>query len=166
LFDTIKKVLSGGIARSSSEMGGKTVHPDMLQLAVCVLLLEVAHADDSFSEADHTQIMQFFQEGVLLSPEATRDLLLLAEQTRQQATELWQFTHLIAENFSLEEKLKLVEAMWKIIYIDGRLDMREDYLIHKLSSLLGLRHSELIDTKLRVLRQNAKLEPPPPPDTR
>lgn len=146
-------------------MGKKTIHPDMLQIAVCVLLLEVAHADESFSEADRTQIMRFFEEGACLSPEATRDLLLLAEQARQQAVELWQFTRLIAENFSVEEKLNLVEAMWKIIYIDGKLDMQEDYLIHKLSSLLGLRHSELIETKLRVLQQNAGLKPTPSPDT-
>jgi uncharacterized tellurite resistance protein B-like protein len=146
-------------------MGKKTDHPDMLHIAVCVLLLEVAHADDTFSDADRAQIMKFFEEGARLSPEVTRDLLLLAEQARQQAVELWQFTRLIAENFTLEEKLNLVEAMWKIIYIDGKLGMQEDYLIHKLSSLLGLRHSELIDTKLRVLRQSANLEPPPPPDT-
>ena len=82
-------------------MGKKTIPPDALHIAVCVLLLEVAHADDSFSEADHTQIMRFFEEGARLSPEATRDLLLLAEQTRQKAVELWQYTHLIAENFSL-----------------------------------------------------------------
>ncbi|MGB7623469.1 MAG: TerB family tellurite resistance protein, partial [Terriglobia bacterium] len=105
----------------------------------------------------------FFEEGARLSPETTEELLLLAEQARRQAVELWQFTHLIAENFSVEQKLNLVEAMWTLIYIDGKLDMREDNLIHKLSTLLGLRHSELIETKLRVLRQKGSNESDLPP---
>ncbi len=160
MFDSIKKVLSGDISKNSSDKGA---HLDALQIAVCVVLLEVAHADDTFSKADRAQIMQFFEEGARLSPETTEELLLLAEQARKQAVELWQFKHLIANNFSVEQKLNLVEAMWTLIYIDGKLDMREDNLIHKLSTLLGLRHSELIETKLRVIRQKGSNESDLPP---
>jgi uncharacterized tellurite resistance protein B-like protein len=158
LFDTLKKVLSGEVLRNPSNKGAQAAHLDALQIAVCVVLLEVAYADESFSQEDRAQIMRFFEEGARLSKETTQELLLLAEQARKQAVELWQFTHLIAENFTVEQKLNLVEAMWTLIYIDGKLDMREDYLIHKLSTLLGLRHSELIEAKLRVLRQRGNNE--------
>ena len=159
MFDSIKRVLSGDVSSFSDKGAHGGAHLDALQIAVCVVLLEVAHADDTFSSEGRDQIMRFFEEGARLSPEATEELLQLAEQARKQAVELWQFTHLIAVNFSVEQKLKLVEAMWTLIYIDGKLDMREDYLIHKLSTLLGLRHSELIETKLRVLRQRGSNEP-------
>lgn len=162
MFESIKKVLSGGSAQGGSGEGIGGRHPNALQIAACVVLLEMAHADDTFTEEERLQISRFFEEGAHLSKDTTEELLLLAEQARQKAIELWEFTRLIAETFSLEEKIGLVETMWKIIYLDGKLDMREDYLIHKLSPLLGLRHSELIEAKLRVLqsKERAASEPP------
>ncbi len=104
--------------------------------------------------------MKFFEEHARLSEQSTEDLLKLAEEVRHQSIELFQFTRLISENFPLEEKLRLVETMWRIIYLDGQLDAEEDYLIHKLSTLLGLRHSELIEVKLRVLQSANRPESP------
>jgi hypothetical protein len=39
--------------------------------------------------------------------------------------------------------------------VDGRLDKHEDYLMHKLSKLLNLYHGQLIDAKLRVLKDES-----------
>lgn len=149
MFESIKSILM----KSASSQEEWSVRPDALQIAVCVVLLEVANADDVLTPDDQAQIMQFFEQNAKLSETAAEELLNLAEHARRQAVELWQFTHLISENFSVEDKMKLVETMWRIIYIDGRLETQEDYLIHKLSTLLGLRHSELIDLKVRVLQE-------------
>ena len=67
-----------------------------------------------------------------------------------RSIDLWQFTNLINQNYSTDEKLQIIETMWKIVYADGRLDKHEDYLVHKLSNLLRLTHKQLIDAKLRV----------------
>ena len=42
--------------------------------------------------------------------------------------------------------------MWTVVYVDGRLDMHEDHLMHKLSDLLRLSHVQLMDIKVKVLR--------------
>ena len=49
------------------------------------------------------------------------------------------------------EKIALVELLWRIIYIDGRLDKHEEYLVRKLATLLHLSHKDMIDAKLKVL---------------
>ena len=155
MFELIKNILM----KSSAVNEDWSERPDGLQIAVCVVLLEVANADDVLTREDQAQIMQFFEQNAKLSETAAEELLNLAEHVRRQAVELWQFTHLISENFSVDDKLKLVETMWRIIYIDGRLETQEDYLIHKLSTLLGLRHSELIDVKVRVLEERKRSGP-------
>jgi hypothetical protein len=57
----------------------------------------------------------------------------------------------INQNFSREEKIKIIEAAWKIIYADHKLDKYEDHYVHVLADLLRLRHDELIEAKLKVL---------------
>ena len=64
---------------------------------------------------------------------------------------LWEFTNLINENYSREKKIKVVEATWRVIYADRKLDKYEDHFVHKLARLLRLEHNEMIEAKLRVL---------------
>ena len=66
------------------------------------------------------------------------------------AIHLWQFTNAINEQFTKEQRISLIESIWKVIYTDDTLDKHEDYLVHKLQNLLRLSHKELIDAKLRV----------------
>ncbi len=156
VFEKIK----GMLAINQSGTADWNARPDASRIAVCVILLEIAEADNILTPAGREQIMKFFEEHARLSEQSTEDLLKLAEEVRHQSIELFQFTRLISENFPLEEKLRLVETMWRIIYLDGQLDAEEDYLIHKLSTLLGLRHSELIEVKLRVLQSANRPESP------
>ena len=37
--------------------------------------------------------------------------------------------------------------------MDGKLDRHEDHLMHRIARILNLTHPELIDAKVRVLRQ-------------
>ncbi len=156
MFENIKQVLAAKAYHEWDNPSAWDKRPDALHVAVVVLLLEVAYADEKLSSEDRSGIQGFIESRARLSEAATDELLQLADQVRKQSIELWQFTHLIAENFSLEQKLDLIEMMWRIIYDDGKLNMEEDNLVHKLSTLVGLRHSELIESKLKVLREQRR----------
>ena len=73
--------------------------------------------------------------------------------------DLWQFTNLINQNYSLEEKIRIIEMVWKIAYADGKLDKHEDYFLHKLSNLLRLTQKQLIEAKLKILNDSGTKEP-------
>ena len=77
-------------------------------------------------------------------------LLMVADQERRQSTDLYQFTRLIEDQFDRAEKLAVLEELWRVVYSDGQLEAHEDALLHKLCTLLGLKHQELIALKLRV----------------
>jgi uncharacterized tellurite resistance protein B-like protein len=74
----------------------------------------------------------------------------LARAEREHAVDLWEFTNAVNGNFSREEKIKVVEAVWRIIFADGEIDKHEDYFVRKLTNLLRLTHREMIGAKLRV----------------
>jgi uncharacterized tellurite resistance protein B-like protein len=41
--------------------------------------------------------------------------------------------------------------LWRIVYVDGKMDQYEHYLMNKLEKLLRLSHNQLIDAKLKVI---------------
>lgn len=126
---------------------------ERIQVATCVLLLEVAKSDDEFSSIEKETITAILKKKFQISGEAIGELMEIARRRREASIDLWEFTHLINENYSTEEKIKIVEATWKVIYADERLDMYEDHFVHKLAKLLQLRHRELIEAKLKVKKE-------------
>lgn len=71
----------------------------------------------------------------------------------EESVDLWQFADLINKNYTPDEKVAIIEILWQIVYVDGKMDEHEHYLMNKLSSLLRLSHNQLIDAKLKVLKK-------------
>ncbi|MFO7655356.1 MAG: TerB family tellurite resistance protein [Candidatus Krumholzibacteriia bacterium] len=126
---------------------------DRLAVATCALLLEVAHADETFTEAEHGLIERLMRSHFGLGEDDAAELVRLAESERRDATDLYQFARLINERYSRADKILVMQQLWRVVYSDGRLEAHEDALMHKLAHLLQLRHDELIAVKLEVKRR-------------
>jgi len=122
-------------------------------IATCALLLEMAHTDDEFSEIEETEIKKIMQSEFDLSGDKVDEIIELSNEERKEKIDLWQFTNLINESFSKDEKIRVVEYIWKVIYADDKVDQYEEYLIRKLSYLLNVDHKDMIDAKIRVKYQ-------------
>ena len=127
---------------------------DRIQIATCVILLEVAKFDFDFSSIEKETTKAILKHEFAIPEDAIEDLMKISEEKREDSVDLWAFTNVINQTFSREEKIKIIEAAWKIIYADDKLDKYEDHYVHVLADLLRLRHDELIDAKLEVLHGN------------
>ena len=121
-----------------------------LRLAACALLLELAHADQEFTDDERQHVESAVRRQFGLDHDQAEKLLDLAEEAREQAVDLWQFTNLIAENYSLGQKMVLAEIMWGLVYSDGELASKEDYLMRKICNLLRLEPGYLAEARRRV----------------
>jgi uncharacterized tellurite resistance protein B-like protein len=151
MMDLIKKVFGSEIDESSENIHGVQSHD--IRIAACSLFLEMANIDAEFSKDEWKRIIEILKNEYSLSAEHAVDLVNSAEKQLRDSLDLWYFTNQINENYSKEEKIRVVELLWQIIYTDGKMDKHEDYLVHKLARILRLSHSELIDTKLKVIKQ-------------
>ena len=124
---------------------------DRIQVATCVILLEVAKFDFDFSSIEKETTKAILKHEFDIPEDAISDLMRISEEKREDSVDLWEFTNVINQNFSRDEKMKIIEAAWKIIYADDKLDKYEDHYVHVLADLLRLRHDELIEAKLKVL---------------
>ncbi len=121
---------------------------ERLRVGTCVILLEVAEYDDEFSPAERESIETILKKRFDLSDEETRELIEASARERRESHGLRLFTHQINENYSEDERKKIMEAAWLVIYADDTLNRYEDYFIHRLAKLLRLDHSDLIEAKL------------------
>jgi uncharacterized tellurite resistance protein B-like protein len=85
--------------------------PDPVSIAACALLLEIAHADDVFTEEERARIRRAVREDFGVPPEDVEEVVRLAEEERRESVDLYQFTKLVGEKFSREQRLRLIEVI-------------------------------------------------------
>lgn len=144
--------LSRFIERHLQPAGGSShaLSDHQKQLAVAALLVEVAMADHQFSEVELHNLTLILERKFSLSHDERTELISLAKNETNHATSLYQFTQLINQHCSQEEKFKLMKAMWEMAYADGNLDKYEDYIIRKVADLIYVPHVEFIRAKSLV----------------
>ena len=123
--------------------------PD-LEIAAAVLFLEMASADFEVLDQEKEQIEQTLANFFDLDITKIDDLIAEASSLRKSRNDLWYFTNAVRKDLDREQKEKMLEELWMIIYADGRVDKFEDMLIRKMTTLLGLEHGEMITAKLKA----------------
>jgi uncharacterized tellurite resistance protein B-like protein len=121
-----------------------------LHVAACALLLELAHADDTFTEGEREHVEAVVRRHLDVDEETAKGLLELAEMERKSAIDLYQFTSLIRESYDLGQKTLLAEIMWGVVLADGNIDKDESYLLRKIANLLDLKPGYLSHARRRA----------------
>jgi uncharacterized tellurite resistance protein B-like protein len=158
MMESIRQFFMANMAEP--ERGGDESLSADLRLAACALLLELAYADDEFTDEERTHLEGAVQRQFGLDADQALKLVELAEEQRAGAVDLWTFTNLVAEHYSLGQKMVLAEAMWGLVYSDGELASREDYLMRKISGLLRLEPGYLAEARKRVEEHRSSDEDP------
>ncbi len=124
-----------------------------IPLAVCALMVEAARADDDFTDEERRHILDVLQARFGLDDDAAQELLEHAIGVQATATDTHQFTRALNEGLSVDEKIEVLEEVWRIIYSDGALSGREDHLAHQLRGLMNLNHPQMIAAKMKVIEE-------------
>jgi uncharacterized tellurite resistance protein B-like protein len=154
MIDLVRRFFEKDKGTGSAHQGHTGPHD--VRVAVCALFLEMAQADGAFSASERDNVISLLKRQYGLSEEHVVALMGASQKGLQESIDLWQFTNLINQNYSRDEKIQIIEMVWQIVYADGRLDQHEDYLAHKLAKLLRLSHKDLIDAKLKILKGGVK----------
>ena len=122
----------------------------VLRLAIGALLLEMTHMDGEVWPEQRAAVEASVHEHFGLSGDEAAELLELAEEERSESTDYFQFTSLINGNYTPEQKIRLVELLWRIAYANESLHLYEEHLVRKIADLLHVPHSAFITAKLNT----------------
>ena len=148
LFETTFAPTAGGAAHCDEHA---------LQLATAVLLVEVMRADAEFDPAERAAVLSALRDKFKLSDDEAARLVELAHQTAQGSSDYFQFTSKINETFDMEDKVRMVEHLWRVAYADGVLTAHENHLMRRVSDLLHVPHGAYINAKMRA-KQALRIE--------
>ncbi len=145
MIDTIKRFFDDNLGTPAEE---DAEHRDRrLRLASAALLMELMKTDRHIDEAETRAFNAVLQRTFNLDSEALAEIAELAEEESRQATSLYEFTSLVNESYSYDDKTQLIENMWRVAYADGELDKYEEQLIRKTADLIYVEHRDFIRRK-------------------
>lgn len=127
-----------------------------LQVAACALLLELAHADDEFTDRERAHVHDVIRREFGLDEDGAHALLAASEAERASGAHMHEFADLISASFDHGEKTRMVELMWALALSDGQVAQHESYLMDRLATLLGLPADELAGARRRVEGRTSK----------
>jgi uncharacterized tellurite resistance protein B-like protein len=147
MFGIIKKIMGDSPPDESPVKQGDA------HVALCVLMIEAAHIDGECSDEEMAHVIATLTDKCGVSKDDIDELVERAYQQREDSIDLFTFTRYINQNYSKAEKLQVMESVWRVIHMDGRLEGHEDHFAHKLANLLRLTHKELITAKIKAREQ-------------
>ena len=133
---------------SAEEEGSKKEHT--VELASAALMIEISLADDHIHEEERRVIKALLDKCFNLQQDEIDELIKLAEEEVDHAVSLYEFTRLLNDSFTMQEKINVIENLWHVAYADSVLDKYEEYYIRKVADLLYISHSDYIQTKLKA----------------
>ena len=149
MIESIKSFFEKKLIKKEEEETPSSVM-SRVDLTCAALLVEVMNSDHELDEREHQEFMAVLQQSYNIAESDLEELIQLAKDEAFEATSLYEFTKLINDNYDYEQKVELIENMWRIAFSDKRLDKYEDHLIRKVSELIYVSHSDFIKTKIKV----------------
>ena len=123
-----------------------------IELAAAVLMVEISLADSSLDEEERLLITQILQDEFRLSTEEALEIFSLAEKESDHAVSIYEFTKLINDSMSIEDKIRILELLWKVAFADSVLDKYEEYYVRKIADLLYISHKDYIRAKHKSMQ--------------
>jgi len=155
MFEYLKKIFIND-QQSNAVLDSKDAGSNddkKIKVAACALFIEMAKADSEYSDEEREFIVSEMKNTFDLDKECVTELMELAERQIKESVSLYEFTGIINTTFSQEQKIELIESLWKLIYRDEKLNAYEDHLIKRIAGTLNIEHKRIIEAKLIVKEQ-------------
>ena len=141
LFEHVTRVVS------ASDDANTDQRDDALRLATAVLMIDVARADHVFDESEFDRVLKLIETHFDLSPDAAAELFNTASDHADDLVSAHEFTKVLHQHLSEDEKARIVSLLWQIAYADGQLDKYENSLVLKISDLLYVSRGRVMRLK-------------------
>ena len=151
MFASIKSFFDSHLQNPENQAADSLDH--RLKVATVALLLETARADFDVLDEELADVARHAQQFFSLDDNETNQLLELAEEEARNATCYHEFTSLINQSYSPQEKVAIVEMMWRVAFADRLLEKYEEALVRKIAELLYVPHGAFISAKLKVKKE-------------
>ena len=120
---------------------------------VCALLIHAAKIDENYTDKEEEIIKKTLNELGVEDQNITKKIEE-AKVIEENSNQILDFTREV-KNLPEQDKIKIVEALWSIIYSNNNADIYETNLMRRLAGLLYIDNKTMGDIKEKI-KQNLK----------
>ncbi len=121
------------------------------RVALTALLVEAARADGQYLDSERQMIDRILMDRFSLDQAGASALRAEGEAAQAEAVDLVGFTRVVKDAVAYEERIEVIEAVWRVVYADDDRDVDEGALIRKLAGLLYVPDRDAGLARQRVL---------------
>ena len=131
----------------------KKVEDDFL-IKVGALLIHTAKIDENYTDNEEQIIKKTLLE-LGVKTENLNSTIKKAKIVEENSNQILEFTREV-KNLPEKEKIKIIEALWAIIYSNKDADLYETNLMRRLAGLLYIDSKVMGDIKNKIKNENLK----------
>ena len=119
--------------------------------AVLSLLIEACKIDGIVSDNEIEKITSLLINKFHLEPSKAKKAVNFVLEKASEKVEIFSDIKVILDTMDHEERIKVVEMLWRVVLADGNIDDYESNLMRKISSLLHVSSFETAEAKKRAM---------------
>lgn len=119
-------------------------------VAVAALLVEAARADGDYEPGEREAIDHILAHMFSLTDAAAAGVRAEGEAAQADAADLVRFTRVVKTEMTPQQRVGLMESLWRVVLTDGARDAHEDALLRKLAPLIAVTDRESAEARQRA----------------
>ena len=120
---------------------------------VAALLIHAAKIDENFS-SEEEEIIKLTLLNIGAENEKIDKIIEEGKKIEENSNQILEFTKEV-KNMSNENKIKIIEALWEIIYSNKEADIYETNLMRRLAGLLYIDNKSMGYIKEKIKKKNS-----------
>ena len=124
---------------------------DNFLVKICALLIHAAKIDQDYTQQEEEIIIKTLLE-LGLKKENLPNTIKEAKIIEENSNQILDFTREV-KNLSDQKKIKIIEALWSIIYSNQDADIYETNLMRRLAGLLYIDSKTMGDIKSKIKKK-------------
>ena len=128
---------------------------DDSRLALAALLVRCMAIDGTVSDDERQMLRSLLMRHYTLSDTDVDTLIEDATQAEHEAVDLYRFTSVLKRQLSEEERIRVIEQLWEVVFADGKAHEFEENLVWRVAELMGVHRRDRIARKAAVAQNRA-----------
>jgi uncharacterized tellurite resistance protein B-like protein len=123
------------------------------RLALAGLMIHCMSIDGAISDAERDKLRTVLTNSFGLAGPDLDLLIADAVTAEQEAVDLYRFTSVLKRQLSVDQRVRVVENLWEMVFADGESHEFEENLVWRVAELLSVSREDRI-AKRRVVAEN------------
>ena len=119
-------------------------------ISACCLLLSIANADEILDNKEIDNVKEIIIDFFNVEKSNIDNIISESQELLNNSTDIFEFARYLNNEFSYQDKIDFICCTFEVAFIDGELHYLEEHAIKKISTILNVKHADIIKAKKEI----------------